>query len=286
LNSVNLNRKILIKPMSTASFDILAATKYGYLSLWERRALVARLALIPILVKILSYFFILANGLDTNFLRQGLILFPSYLLEGYLICTLVRVCIFTHEPLIQPPGSAADAYYRQRGRDIQAGAVIYTLIKLISSLCAALIFMAAPPDAVAVQEANNGGSVAAFILFCVAVIFGIWAFRLLWLEVPVTLGYTVRDYLRRMRGYSFSFHLFSTWILCLLPLWLAANLINDLVMGIAGHTPETPSDSARYIMVAVQAFFETCIIAVSSIAIGKGIQDIMTGKNIINRNNR
>lgn len=273
--------------MSTASFDIIAATKYGYLALWERRALVVRLALIPIVVKILSYFFILANGLDTNFLRQGLILFPSYLLEGYLICTLVRLSIFTHEPIIQPPGSAADAYYRQRGRDIQAGAVIYTLIKMISSLFAALIFMAAPPpDSVAAQDVNGGGNIAAFILFCVVVIMGIWAFRLLWLEVPVSLGYRVRDYLKRVRGYSFSFHLFSTWILCLLPLWLAANLINDVVIGITGHSSEAPSDSARYVMVAVQSFFETGIIAVSSIAIGKGIQDVMTGKNLVERNKR
>lgn len=260
-----------------ASFDIVAATKHGYSSLWQRRALVVRLAAIPVFVKIMSYMFILGAGLETNFLRQGLILFPAYLLEGYLICTLVRVTIFTHEPLIQPPGSAADSYYRQRGRDIQAGAVIYTLIKLLASLLIALVYMSAPPDQPPASEGQ--GNLAAFIIFAGLMAFGIWAFRLIWAEVPVALGYSIRDYLARVRGYSFSFHLFSVWIMCLLPLWLVAMLLNDMMMGVTGHSIEAPSQFYRYFMVGAQSVFETAIIAVSSVAVGKGVYDVMTGNN-------
>lgn len=260
-----------------ASFDIVAACKHGYSAVWNNRALVIRLAAIPVFVKIISYIFILGMGLETNFLRQGLILFPAYLLEGYLICTLVRITIFTHEPLIQPPGSAADSYYRQRGRDIQAGAVIYVLIKLMASLVVASVFMTAPPDAAAAAEGQ--GSLAAFIIFAAFISFGIWAFRLIWVEVPVALGYSIREYLAKVRGYSFSFHLLSVWIMCLLPLWLAAMLVNDIVMGVTGHSAEAPSQFYRYSMVSIQSVFETAIIAVSSVAIGKGVHDIMTGNN-------
>lgn len=262
-----------------ASFDIMAACRYGYAYVWNHRPLIFRLAAIPVFIKVISYFFILGTGLDNNLLRQGLILFPAYLLEGYMVCVIVRLAIFTHEPLIQPPGSAANDYYRQRGRDIQAGAVIYALIKLLASLAVGLVFLYAPETA-GQGQAQPEASISSFLAASAFIIVAIWAFRIIWINITVTLGFTMKSYMKRIRGYSFSFHLFSAWIICLLPLWLLAMIIGDLMVGLTGHSADNPVQAYRFFMVAVQSICETCIIIIASIAIGKGVYAVMTGKPI------
>lgn len=282
------------------SFDLVAATRAGYAYLWHERSFIVRLAAIPVFVKFICYAAILTLGLESNVLRQGLILFPAYLLEGYLVCTLLRMGVFTNEALIQPPGAKSYEYYRQRGRDIQAGAIIYTLLKLFASFFIGAMSMlsagrqtpssagsvdgaldsapASPP--VITIEAPNG-SFEQFFAGVLVFIFAIWAFRLVWLYVPVTLGYTMRDYMRKVKGASFSFHIFAVWVMCMLPAGLCVLFLSDTFAAVTGHSAEAPSHLFRFVMVGVQAVFETAVVIISSIAIGVGVFTILSGRSIV-----
>lgn len=261
-----------------ASFDIFAATKEGFRYVADNHKLVIRLAAIPILVKFISYVTVLSLGLEENVLRKGLVLFPSYLLEGYLICTLVRLAIFKHEAMIQPPGADSHEHYRRRAADIQAGAIVYTLLKMLASLIVGVMseMEIDPPQ----QEAAAGSSFEVFFGMALFIIFMIWAFRLLWIYIPVTFGYSMRGYLRKVKGFSFSFHIFSVWIMCLLPFAALFLVFSDILMSITGHSPDDPSDVLRYILVGFQAAMETVLLIIVSVAIGRGIIQILTGTNM------
>lgn len=267
--------------LNTTSFDIMKATAEGYKFLWHRRDVVMRLAFLPIVVKFICYFAVINLGLEQNFLRQGLILFPAYLLEGYLICTLIRLAVFTNEDLIQPPGSGAYEYYKQRGRDIQAGAILYTLIKMLAALILGLAYSGVPINQASTPpppppESTFEAFFAAMLMF----IFFIWAFRLMWLNAPVTLGYSMRGYLKKVRGFSFSFHIFSVWVMCIIPFSLLAILFSDILSAIFQNDPEDPSEMFRIARMGVIAIMETLTSIVSNIAIALGVFWIMTGQNI------
>lgn len=261
-----------------ASFDIIKSTSLGYRFLWERRDLVLRLATLPILVKFICFFVVINLDLETNFLRQGIILFPAFLIEGYLVCTLLRLAVFSNEALVQPPGSGAFEYYKRRGQDIQAGAILYALVKLLAALVFGLAYTGAPVDPANAepQESTFEAFFAAMLVF----IFFIWAFRLMWMNAPVTLGYGVKEYLRKVRGFSFSFHIFSVWIMCVIPFSLLAILISDLLFMLMKHNIDDPSKLFTFLRMGVVAVSETLTSIVSNVAIGYGVFWIMTGQNL------
>ncbi len=287
-----------------ASFDIMAATKAGYRYVLDERMFILRLAMIPIFVKFICYFSIISLGLETNILRQGLVLFPAFLLEGYLVCTLLRMGVFTHEAIIQPPGAASFEYYRQRGRDIQAGAVIYTLLKLIASLLLGVLIEvlrvyklpeggaalegALQESALDVSNAASEappGSFEQFFLGALFFISALWAFRLIWIYVPVSLGYTLREYMTKIRGFSFSFHIFAVWLMCLVPTGLIILVTSDITIGLTGHSLEAPSYAYKIFMIGVQCILETIAIIIASVAIGHGILAVLSGRIVPGSNN-
>lgn len=260
-----------------ASFDIFAATKEGFRYVAANHRLIIRLASIPVFVKFISYVTVLSLGLEENILRKGLVLFPSYLIEGYLICTLVRLAIFKNEAMIQPPGADSHEYYKRRAADIQAGAVIYTLLKMMASLIVGLIHSLEITPA---EQSEPQGGFEAFFAAALIMGFMIWAFRILWIYIPVTFGYSVRQYLYKVKGISFSFHIFSVWIMCMLPFALAFMLLSDIMVTMTGHSPENPSDILRYILVGFQSVLETTLLIIVSVAIGQGTIQILTGTNL------
>jgi hypothetical protein len=255
-----------------ASFDIMHATKQGYFHFWAGRHVLVRLAMIPLFLKIISYFTVLSLGLEGNVLRQGLILLPATLLEGYMVCVFLRLAVFSHEPIEKPYGSAAEVYYKIRARDIQAGAVIYTLLKLISTFVVGIIMGMDPPS----EEFQT--SFLAFLLILALMVFMIWAVRIAWIYIPVVLGYSVKEYLYRVRGFSFSFHALSVWIMCLFPLLLVTIMMSDILSLITGHSTDSPSQIFRYMIVMVQSVVEMMIVVISTVAVGNGIYQLMSGQ--------
>ncbi|MFN3700488.1 MAG: hypothetical protein ACK4VI_03085 [Alphaproteobacteria bacterium] len=255
-----------------ASFDIMHATRQGYFHFWAGRHVLVRLAMIPLFLKIISYFVVLSLGLEGNILRQGLILLPATLLEGYMVCLFLRLATFSHEPMEKPYGSAAEVYYKIRARDIQAGAVIYTLLKLFSTFVVGIIMGMGEPS----EEFQT--SFLAFLLIIGLLVGMIWAVRIAWIYIPVVLGYSVKEYLHRVRGFSFSFHALSVWIMCLLPPLLATIVLSDILGLITGHTAESPSQIFRYMIVMFQSVIELAIVIISTVAVGNGIYQLMSGQ--------
>ena len=259
-----------------ATFNIIKATQEGYKYIWDSRLLILKLGAMPVMVKFISYAVIIMLGLESNILRQGLVLFPAYLLEGYLVCALLRYAIYSHESQIQPPGAEAYQYYKQRALDIQAGAIIYTLLKLIAAFAVGLLLNFVDPEQA--EKAAGPASFENFFLMMICLYLALWGFRLIWIYIPTTLGFSSLNYLKKVRGMSFSFHILSVWIMCILPLTIFMLLCSDILRAMTGHSADLPSQVYIFAMLGVQSVLETVMAVLSSIGIGFGIYAILSNK--------
>ena len=102
----------------------------------------------------------------------------------------------------------------------------------------------------------------------------VWCFRLLWLYIPITLGYTFKEYFRRLRGLLSSVFLMIVWLFSFLPLAFVMMIIMRLIDDIF------PQGSAAFILASAlfQSVGYTLLMTVQTIAITHAIEDMMSKK--------
>ncbi len=256
-----------------ASFDIIKAAGMGFSFIWDNRAIVTRMALIPFAIKWVTLILIILSGLQDNYLRQGLLMLPSYFLEGWLMAYFIRLAVFQENIFTL---AAGDEHSRRRNKIILdsmlAGALLYVLLNLVTSLLWGLLL---PQERPMAPPSREEPSLAMFMLAMAAMYGSIWAVRIFWLHIPVILGFDLKSYFEKMRGIKSSLFVLGTWLLCVVPLAAATFLLADIMAVAMGHTPETPSMAFHFIMLGVQAGVEIIINLVSGIAIALGICAIM-----------
>jgi hypothetical protein len=264
-----------------AAFDFIESSAKGYRFLALNREAVLRLAAVPLILKLASFLGVAVLDMDDNFLRQGLLLLPSYFAEGWLIAQLIRMAVFNESWPIAITGNKTQdlALVNTRGRPILAAAVMYLLVKLALSVFSGLMMSAgaaqpAPPPAAA------DSSIMVLIAAAVGVAFLVWLFRFLWLYIPMALGLPLADFLIRIKAFMTSVYMLGTWLLCFVPpalmLVVAAWFFGYVFpVGADGE----PTEAYTYIMVAVQAVLEMVISMVSSVAMAFGLYSIYQGTN-------
>ncbi|MCB1532850.1 MAG: hypothetical protein KDJ35_08270 [Alphaproteobacteria bacterium] len=253
-------------------FDFIESAASGYRFLMLQHELVGRMMLVPLLVKITSFVVITALALDDNYLRQGLMLIPSFFFEGWLVAQLARLAIFEEDVSALLTGDRRKdmEILHTRFRAVMAATLIYVLTKLVISFVSGLALQAngGYQNTAAAVEPSSGGFLAAFIALGIA----IWSFRYLWLYIPAALDYPMEDFLKRIRSFKVSVLMIATWMLCFIPLALMFMMISEVLVSIfpADASGEV-SMTYRYIMVCVQAVLELLITIVSSVAMAYGL---------------
>ncbi len=179
------------------------------------------LAVMPFLVKTGSFAAVLLLGLEANILRQGLLLLPSYFIEALWVVIVIRMAMF---------GERFDRIAAGQGqidenvkRAIMGAALIYVLTKLITYFLSGTMMMAREIEKSPMMPEPNG---APFLSLIMIIVFMVWAFRFLWLYVPVATGMTVRRFLEIIRPFVSSIYLIALWMLCSIP-------ISAILLGIA-----------------------------------------------------
>lgn len=243
----------------------------GYKTGWEQRAGIAPLCITPLLVKLGCAALIIFLGLEENFLRQGLVLLPAYFAEGVLISYLV--CMVVKGQVISGDLKTVKPYQN----DIMAGVLVYVLMKLVLSFVAASLLN----GAIAAQEQGTVDtpetSGSAFMAVIFLIVFSIWAFRFMWLYIPVVMGVPVLSFLRRVRSFSSSFPMLGCWFMCFIPIGIVMLLVSKILLGIFPQGDEL-SQEFSLLLTIVQSVLELVIAIVSSIAMTYGFQQIMDTK--------
>ncbi|MGB0720130.1 MAG: hypothetical protein ACPGRX_06630 [Bdellovibrionales bacterium] len=257
-----------------AQFDFIEAASFGYRMTWDKRAVLARLGLTPFLVKLGSFAVIPFLGLEDNFLRQGLVLLPSYFAEGFFLAYIVSL-------VWSGPGLTTDFEAgRPYARNIMAASVLYVLTKLLIALFAGSVLTGVmqqagtPPQSVALPPTAFLSVIAMFAFF-------IWAFRLLWLYIPVAMGGSMQGVLKRFHRYVYSFPMIGCWLLCFVPIGLLVMAMFDMLAGVFGHSAEAPSSAFKLVFTVVQAFAELVIAVIATLAMAHGIDTFMKEKDDI-----
>lgn len=219
-----------------ASFDMIDAAGRSYRLVWQERHYLAQLAAVPILIKLLTYIIITRMGWEEHFLRQAIVFLPSYLADGWMLAHFVRLILLDQRWPFRPSGrpEADRAALRDRADGVLAGTVAHALIKFLLAGGIGLIVMAglaAPaPGTGAGTGAGTGTSLAGAMALLAVTGAGLWAFRLIWLYIPVTVGYAVRRILRDMGGYVTSFRLLGLWLVCCLPMFMLVRFVSALIV--------------------------------------------------------
>ncbi len=269
-----------------ASFDFIEASSKGVEFCWQRASYIFKVAVPVIFVKIFCMLSAFSMSVETGSLAYGLVIFPSYIIEAIFIIGLIRY--FTYkEPIyvwgkvVTPPDikdhKEKPLFFhapKHRKIPIQAGIASYCLIQLIILLIngTLLHFVDNTPQS---EEARNIMTTHEFALglsiFAATFYAALWAVRLAFLYVPVTLDIPSKLYLQSMKGIKTSIYMMFTMMICIAPIFImVAASLN--ILGILFGAGSAPYIIGNAVIFSIGQVIESAIV---SIAITYGICNMM-----------
>lgn len=262
-----------------ATFDFIEASSKGYKFLWQERHAIGRFGAIPAVLKFIGFIAITYFGIEQNFLRHGLVLLPSFFAEGLLVMYAIRRALYNEDMPFQPHVSAA-APHPDSSRIIWAGTLVYVLIWLTLSFFNGLAMMGAGvPDG---GEVPPEPELKVYLMLTWLLVCAVWLFRFIWLYVPVVMGYSMRDYLRKIGGFRISLYMMGLWLVCYLPFVLLLMLFSDMALiAYPAAEGETVSKTYEYVMAAAKIIANLATTVTASVAMAYGIAQVMSGSKSV-----
>lgn len=232
-----------------APYNATDSAMKGYTLIWNERAYLLRLAFFPFFIKFVCAITVTINGYDFDFTKQALLMLPSYFADGWVMSHLVRLIYLDQRWPFRPTGNPQHdmAMLRDRAGGIMAGTVCYALIKFLTTGLSGIVFGIARPPGTAPGTlpptppevpAEGPASLYTPLIGIAMIVLTIWAVRYLWLYIPAAAGFSGREYLRRVGGMMGSIRLLGIWMMCTIPLVVAASF---LVPGFDPRQPMTPA---------------------------------------------
>lgn len=246
-----------------ANFNFVDSAAKGYLFLSREFRTVARLSILPLLIKLVTYVGITAFDLTDNYFRQGWVLVPSYFAEGWLVCSLIRYALY------------GEAGPLRRSNLILAGALTYVLIKLVFSFIVGGTMDMAEISVEAVQHSSQEPSTQIVVVGMALLAASIWAFRLMWLYIPLVMGVPIKGFLRRISGFLSSVHMIGIWVMAMMPLALVFMFFSEIMFYLIPGSNDAPSILYQFVFITAQSATELMIAVVTTIAMAHGIQSAM-----------
>lgn len=261
-------------------FEFIDSAASAYRFVVVQHQALYQMALVPFLIKLASFVLIVALNLDENFLRQGLVLLPSYFVEGWLVGKVLRFAVFGE---IWPQALTGDPQkdamlYAERSKALKATMIVYVLIKMVLALITSYALSADAAYQASSAASEDPGTVSMIIAVGLLFIL-LWSFRLLWLYIPVALGQSVKGFIMRLKSFSTSLYMLGTWFLCFIPVALLLLMVAQAVGSIFSiELAVEPPVAYTYFMVVVQAFVELLTAIVSSVAMAYTISALYKPK--------
>ena len=263
------------------SFDLIDSAGYGYLRVWRERQYLMKLATFPLLIKFMSLVAVSALGLQTAFLRQGLIMLPASFAEGWVIAQFMRTLLMQERwPMTLPPKphtiqTLAPLFHRARG--VVASTIVYVLLIMGMFVIKAIILslLEGLP-----QEATGGSETQPDIrlLMPVLLIMGlmIWAFRFFWIYIPISVLMPLRDYARKTTTPLMSGRLLCLWLMCYVPGMVAVMMITAALLRPYGEQLGSAPSIVGLTLIFIHALFDMVVTLIASTAIAFALRRLIT----------
>jgi hypothetical protein len=232
-----------------AQFDLITCAGKAYQTTWMERGYLFRLAMVVFFAKIICFMLAFSLGYQNNQLAITLATVPANFVEGWLLSHYVRLLMLGHRWPFKPSGNfEADLpVLRTRARGVMSGTIVYVLINMAVGGLFAWVLSVAPPPNADPTTINPGVSIALIAVMGAM----IWAFRLMWLYVPMAANIKGEFYLNSLKGYRASFPLIGVWLVCIMPFFMAGNLIGGLASSVLGTAGGDAAGAFGMILVLV-----------------------------------
>jgi hypothetical protein len=266
--------------------DVMEASFYGYRRVWSERAYLARLALIPILMKFACMVVIISFEYQDNFLRQGLIMLPASFAEGWLLAQFLRTLLMGERwPTILPQEGDDFAMARLilRAQGIVAATLVYVLILLFEYVLRHGLFLmegiaASQAELANVQtgakEASPAEGNPIMVIPAILMLLGsIWAFRLMWLHIPFSVLMAPREYLRNIAGFVTSIRMMAVFLASMVPLFLVAIMTSQGIANLVGGSGL--EDIGRFAIVLLSVATETVVALIATAAMAFAMRSFL-----------
>ena len=210
-----------------ASFDFVDAAAKAYEFVWRERAYISRVAIPVIFVKIACALMIFVLGLQNKYLLSGLIAMPAHVVEAIFIVGLIRYVLYRESMFVwgrtipAPESDQKPLLYSDpmsRGRCLQAGFAFYLLIKVILLGFSGMMLDYSQTIDPAAQGEPPPPTLWGALFFLSLLWLMVWSFRLLWLYIPVTMGFSFVKFMNKIKGFNISLSMFSAWFICYMPI--------------------------------------------------------------------
>lgn len=268
------------------------AAGYGFYRVWDERVYLLKLAMIPLLIKFACMIAIMVLEIEGNILRQGLILFPGVLAEGWVLAQFLRTLLKGERwPTILPPDIDDKILDKllMRARGIVAATLAYGLISLALYMIRYLAFglvlgdfqasqddvsdFLARPELGSQEKADmNPWMIFPLLLSVVALL---WGFRLLWVYIPLSILMPVDEYLTKIRGIMSSVKMIILYFCTMVPVMFVLIVISRLVFGISEGILDNGESVARFIMLFFAVIADTVVWLVSTAAFVWAMKDFL-----------
>lgn len=278
--------------MSQFNFNIMDAAGYGFYRVWDERVYLLKLAMIPLLIKFACMIAIMVLEIEGNILRQGLILFPGVLAEGWVLAQFLRTLLKGERWPTILPADIDDKILDKllmRARGIVAATLAYGLISLALYMIRYLAFglvlgdfqasqddvsdFLARPELGSQEKADmNPWMIFPLLLSVVALL---WGFRLLWVYIPLSILMPVDEYLTKIRGIMSSVKMIILYFCTMVPVMFVLIVISRLVFGISEGILDNGESVARFIMLFFAVIADTVVWLVSTAAFVWAMKDFL-----------
>jgi len=252
--------------------NIIECAHRGYSFFWQEKAFIARLGLPVLLLKFISYMAIYMLNLGESYFHHGLLLLPISFVEGWFLAILIRLAMFKERPT-----TLLECAHAPQKNALFATAIMFTLIKLVSAFLAAL----ALENGLAEFQVNTENSDEiepnlSIVLLAIAMfVAGLWAFRLIWLYVPIAMDIASTQFLKSIKPFGSSFYFMGIWMICSFPIMMVLGFSIQFV-GLIGSVEANSFSVVQHIIIhAMQSITELIVSIVSTLAIAYALYAII-----------
>lgn len=263
------------------AFDLIDSASFGYKTVWQERKYLLKLAMIPVLIKLICTVIILTFDYENDYIRQGLVSLPAAFAEGWLLAQFLRTLLLLERWPIMLGETISDNQMSAlliRARGIMSSTIMFALITFLAyglkEVYAIFYVMAGgSADLSTSIPADQPPANPLFFIPAVALIFlSIWIFRYLWLYIPVVVLMPLGEFLRKIGGFMSSIRMMGVFLISVIPCLILAVVLSNIFTALVGG-PD--SDIGRFVMVIVSVSIEILISLVTTASMAYALRHII-----------
>lgn len=250
--------------INASKFDMMNCAGWAYQSFWQKRQILFKAMLIPLLLKMGLNGYIFTQMPDASLLRQSLIRVPDFFFEGWLVVGFLYLIAFDRKSIPVPFG-------KQSGQEIKAGQttmisaiLIYVLTSLFLAGYSQAVFEVAP---FGVPNEQEQVAPEKLLVLTAAILFVVLQFRLLWMYIPKSFGLQVSEYLKQTGTAGLNLKLFGLWLIAIIPLsFVFFGIFGLLVDPYVENLRQAPL-TIKILMTFIQSLYELLMILIQAGAV-------------------